>query len=102
MCNDSHDFSHLEEFSRVQEESLDKISEMSNQPGKTGKIINLQVITHNYSFAFYCLQSTSSSLLGFSESMDAEKIEANSTSHQVKLQQELKESLSLAAGDFWA
>ncbi|KAM8767485.1 SWI/SNF complex subunit SMARCC1b [Acanthopagrus schlegelii] len=44
----------LEEFSRVQEESLDKISEMSNQPDKT-------------------------------ESMDAEKIEANSTSHQVPL-----------------
>ncbi|XP_070840212.1 SWI/SNF complex subunit SMARCC1b [Chaetodon trifascialis] len=44
----------LEEFSRVQEESVDKISETSNQPNKT-------------------------------ESMDAEKIETNSTSHQVPL-----------------
>ena len=48
----------------MQEESVDKISEMSNQPDKTGKtIINLPVITHNYSFSFYCLQSTSSSAL---------------------------------------
>ncbi|XP_054462680.1 SWI/SNF complex subunit SMARCC1b [Anoplopoma fimbria] len=44
----------LEEFSRVQVESVDKISEMSNQPDKT-------------------------------ESMDAEIIETNSTSHQVPL-----------------
>ncbi len=28
-----------EEFSRVQEESVDKISEMSNQPDKTGKTV---------------------------------------------------------------
>ncbi|XP_070702512.1 SWI/SNF complex subunit SMARCC1b [Pempheris klunzingeri] len=44
----------LEEFSRVQEESVDKISETSNQPDKT-------------------------------ESLDAEKIETNSTPHQVPL-----------------
>lgn len=32
---------------------MDKISEISNQPDKTGKtIINLPVITHNYSFSF--------------------------------------------------
>ncbi|XP_033493266.1 SWI/SNF complex subunit SMARCC1b isoform X1 [Epinephelus lanceolatus] len=44
----------LEEFSRVQEESVDKVSETSNQPDKT-------------------------------ESMDTEKGEMNSTSHQVPL-----------------
>ncbi|XP_031709537.1 SWI/SNF complex subunit SMARCC1b isoform X3 [Anarrhichthys ocellatus] len=44
----------LEEFSKVQEELVDKVSETSNQPEKT-------------------------------ESMDAELIEANSTSHQVTL-----------------
>ncbi|XP_039977046.1 SWI/SNF complex subunit SMARCC1b [Xiphias gladius] len=42
----------LEEFSRVQEDSVDKVSEMSNQPDKI-------------------------------ESMDTEKLETNSTSHQV-------------------
>ncbi|XP_030003411.1 SWI/SNF complex subunit SMARCC1b isoform X2 [Sphaeramia orbicularis] len=47
----------LEEFSKVQEESMDKISEISNQPEKT-------------------------------ESMDADKMDTNSTSHQVPVRTE--------------
>lgn len=38
VCSDSTSFS-SEEFSRVQEESVDKISETSNQPDKTGKTV---------------------------------------------------------------
>lgn len=47
MCGD-HKCSFSEEFSKVQEESIDKVFEISNQPEKTGEIeVHTQVVTHN-------------------------------------------------------
>lgn len=86
VCSHST-FLFSEEFSRVQEESGDKISETSNQPDKTGTIvIYMHIITHTRELIPLCCVSLILLPSAPAESIDAEKLETNSTSFQVKLQ----------------
>lgn len=66
---------------------MDKISELSNQPDKTGKTLQKRIITHKRIYFSMLSEIISHSGVLFpSVSMDPEKMETNSISHQVKQQ----------------
>lgn len=79
MCGDCASL-FSEEFSRVQEELVDKVFETSNQPEKTGEI---EVHTHTHFLFLFFFSPIIHVSSCPSESMDADKMETNSTSHQV-------------------